>query len=50
LLSFSAELIQWVFTIGIFDVDDILYNSFGAALGFLLSKQLMGKTQLNHLN
>jgi glycopeptide antibiotics resistance protein len=43
LLSFSAELIQWVFTIGIFDVDDILYNSFGAALGFLLSKQLMAK-------
>jgi glycopeptide antibiotics resistance protein len=40
LLSFSAELIQLIFSIGIFDVDDILYNIMGAALGFLFFKKL----------
>ena len=34
LISFSAEVTQYLFSIGIFDTDDIIYNTFGACIGF----------------
>jgi glycopeptide antibiotics resistance protein len=34
LISLSAEVIQYCFSIGIFDADDIIYNTLGACIGF----------------
>ncbi len=36
LISFCAEAIQFLFSLGIFDVDDIIYNTFGAMAGFFI--------------
>jgi glycopeptide antibiotics resistance protein len=38
LISLSVELIQHFFSIGIFDTDDIIYNSTGAIAGFYFLK------------
>jgi glycopeptide antibiotics resistance protein len=38
--SLSIELIQHIFQIGIFDVDDVLLNSLGFILGFYLSTRV----------
>ena len=38
-LSFLAELFQLIWSIGIFDVDDIIYNVTGATVGFLVLKK-----------
>ncbi|GEO04020.1 hypothetical protein AAE02nite_16840 [Adhaeribacter aerolatus] len=36
LISFSAEVIQFTFSLGIADVDDLIYNTIGAVMGFYL--------------
>jgi glycopeptide antibiotics resistance protein len=36
LISFSAEIIQYIFSIGIFDIDDLIFNTLGAIIGFYL--------------
>ncbi|QNF30880.1 VanZ family protein [Metabacillus elymi] len=36
--SFSVEIAQLIFRVGAFDVDDLLLNTFGGVIGFLLSK------------
>jgi glycopeptide antibiotics resistance protein len=38
LFSLSIELVQMLMKVGIFDVDDILLNSLGGILGYLLYK------------
>jgi len=35
LISFSAETIQFIFSIGIFDIDDLIFNTVGAVVGFI---------------
>ncbi len=35
-LSFSVELLQLIFKLGCFDVDDLLLNTIGGILGYLL--------------
>jgi glycopeptide antibiotics resistance protein len=35
-LSFFIELLQWVWAIRVFDIDDIILNTIGGGLGFLL--------------
>lgn len=35
-MSLFAELIQLIFQLGCFDVDDLLLNTFGGFLGFLV--------------
>jgi glycopeptide antibiotics resistance protein len=34
LCSFSIEIIQYILIIGVFDIDDIIYNLIGAVIGF----------------
>lgn len=41
LISFLAESIQFYFRIGIFDIDDILYNTTGAVLGYYTLKLVL---------
>ncbi|WP_157827648.1 VanZ family protein [Niallia nealsonii] len=36
LLSFSIEMLQFIFAIGICDINDILLNTIGGALGYCL--------------
>jgi glycopeptide antibiotics resistance protein len=36
LCSFSIETIQYVLTIGVFDIDDIIYNVTGSLIGFYM--------------
>lgn len=36
LCSFSIETIQYVLTIGVFDIDDIIYNVIGSLIGFYI--------------
>jgi len=38
LFSFSIELIQLIFKVGIFDVDDMLMNTVGGILGYIAYK------------
>jgi glycopeptide antibiotics resistance protein len=40
LLSFCIETVQLVFKVGSFDVDDLLLNTIGGVLGFLLYKRV----------
>jgi glycopeptide antibiotics resistance protein len=40
LLSLSAELVQLIFRIGVFETDDILLNTTGTVLGYYLFRQL----------
>jgi glycopeptide antibiotics resistance protein len=35
LLSFSIEAIQYIFSVGVADIDDIILNTTGACLGYL---------------
>ena len=35
-LSLQAEILQLIFRVGSFDVDDLLLNTFGGTLGYLL--------------
>ena len=34
--SFCVESIQFIFSVGVFDVDDLILNTIGAVLGFLI--------------
>ncbi|MGV3587892.1 MAG: VanZ family protein [Adhaeribacter sp.] len=48
LISFSAEVIQFVFTLGIADVDDLMYNTVGAIAGYYvlqITKYLLWKAK-----
>lgn len=36
IISLLIEVIQWIFSIGACDIDDIILNVFGSLLGFLL--------------
>ena len=36
LISFSIEVLQWLFRNGVSDIDDIIFNLIGAFLGYLL--------------
>jgi glycopeptide antibiotics resistance protein len=36
LFSFLVETTQYVFKIGVFDIDDIIYNAFGGLMGFYI--------------
>ncbi len=42
LLSFAAETIQYLYSLGIFDIDDILLNTIGAVGGYCSLKFIMG--------
>jgi glycopeptide antibiotics resistance protein len=38
LLSLSIELLQYIFDVGVADIDDIMLNTLGTALGFVCYK------------
>jgi glycopeptide antibiotics resistance protein len=40
-ISLAAELIQYICRIGVFETDDLLLNTSGALLGYVLLKQLV---------
>lgn len=40
--SLSIELLQYVFVTGISDIDDIIFNTAGTAIGYLLYKVITG--------
>ncbi|MGM1045108.1 MAG: VanZ family protein [Bacillota bacterium] len=46
-LLFIVEFIQLVTLVGSFDVDDIILNTFGAFIGFLLTKTIYNKMHVN---
>ena len=46
LLSLMAETLQYIFEVGIFDIDDIIWNTFGALLGFSIFHFLKAKPRL----
>lgn len=51
-LLFMVEFIQLITKVGSFDVDDVILNSFGALIGFLVTisvVKIMKKTSLNRL-
>jgi glycopeptide antibiotics resistance protein len=53
LMSLGLELIQLVTALGTFDVDDIILNVLGAALGFgtsILSKEIVTPKQRPHIS
>ncbi len=39
LLSLSAETLQYIFEVGVFDIDDMIWNTLGALLGLSLLKK-----------
>lgn len=47
--SFTIELLQLIFKVGIFDVDDLFMNTLGGILGYLIFKgfYVLGKRILN---
>lgn len=46
LISLMAETLQYIFEVGIFDIDDIIWNTFGALLGFSIFHFLKAKPRL----
>ncbi len=53
LISLALELIQLITALGTFDVDDIILNVFGSALGFgtyILVKELTSSKQQPHIS
>nr|WKN34640.1 VanZ family protein [Tunicatimonas sp. TK19036] len=38
LISTTAELLQYTFYLGVFDIDDILFNTLGGWIGYMLIK------------
>lgn len=49
-LSFLIEALQYIFNVGVADVNDILLNSFGALIGVLLNKILFKNETLRDRN
>jgi len=50
-ISFASEVIQGIFKVGVFDVDDILLNTFGAVFGygvFVCNKLIICNRQKNN--
>ncbi|ALC84361.1 hypothetical protein AM592_21040 [Bacillus gobiensis] len=41
LVSLSLEIAQYITVLGVFDVDDVILNTFGGMLGFLIITQLI---------
>lgn len=41
LFSLSAEVAQWIFAVGAADIDDVILNALGGAIGVLLYKLLV---------
>jgi glycopeptide antibiotics resistance protein len=41
--SILIETIQFIFEIGVADIDDVILNVTGAAIGFFISKAILGK-------
>lgn len=39
MLTFSIELCQYIFNVGVFDIDDIFLNSIGGILGIFMLKR-----------
>lgn len=40
LFSVTIECLQWVFITGITDVDDVIFNTCGSLIGYLLSRRI----------
>ncbi|MGN0512700.1 MAG: VanZ family protein [Lachnospiraceae bacterium] len=40
LISLSIEVLQYVFALGLCEVDDVLHNSLGCVAGFILAKRM----------
>jgi len=50
-LSFAIEALQYIFRVGVADIDDILLNTLGAATGILLYnyfKKIRARYRLSH--
>ncbi|MGG3575314.1 VanZ family protein [Bacillus gobiensis] len=41
LVSLSLEIAQYITVLGVFDIDDVILNTFGGMLGFLIITQLI---------
>ncbi len=50
LLSLVIELTQWAIGIGIFDIDDVILNSFGTMIGFGIYKLIYSVALKNSLD
>ncbi len=37
-ISLSIEILQWMFTSGVSDIDDVIFNVFGTVVGYLIYK------------
>lgn len=48
-LSLVIELAQWIIRIGIFDIDDVILNSFGTIIGFGIYKLIYSVALKNSL-
>lgn len=48
LISVIIELIQYIFRLGCFDIDDLIQNTIGICVGFLLVNLLQCKQQTTH--
>ncbi|MFC3041456.1 VanZ family protein [Virgibacillus xinjiangensis] len=48
LFSFSIEILQYVTQLGVFDVDDIILNTLGGYLGFLIFVLFKNRIRLFH--
>ena len=46
----SVEIIQLFTTLGMFDIDDVIFNVAGAALGFCLSKRIESAVKRHRAN
>ena len=43
--SVIIETLQYIFMLGFTDIDDVIYNTFGTAFGFLAAFMLKGKCE-----
>ena len=52
-ISFSAEVIQFAFSLGVFDIDDLMFNTIGAVLGLyglMFTKYFLWKIKTASIN
>lgn len=50
IMVLSVEIIQLFTTLGMFDIDDVIFNVAGAALGFCLSKRIESAVKRHRMN
>lgn len=50
IIVLSVEIIQLFTTLGMFDIDDVIFNVAGAALGFFLSKRIESAVKRHRVN